>query len=110
MNFYKGHIAFKILTILLVILLWVPSTVKLAHVFDHHKHEICQGDNSTHIHKVDLECEFQKFSITHPFQLPKEFIEFFQTLSPSRTYNLTYKFLNNHRSLSYSLRGPPVLV
>ena len=110
MSFAKEHIVFKILTILLVVTLWVPSAFKIAHVFEHHKHEVCEGGGSTHIHQVDLDCEFQKFSITHHFQLPKEFIEFFQTLSPSRTYNLTYKFLNNHRSLSFSLRGPPVLV
>lgn len=110
MKLIKEHIVFKLLTVLLVITLLVPAGVKLAHIFEHHNHKICLGDDSTHIHKVDLDCEFQKFSITHHFQLSEEFIEFFQTESPTLTYNVTYKFLNNHRPLSFSLRGPPVLV
>ena len=110
MSFAKEHIVFKILTILLVVTLWVPSAVKLAHVFEHHKHEVCEGGGSTHIHKVDLDCEFQKFNTTHHYQLSLKFDKLFQILSYTRIYNLTYKFLNNHRPLSFSLRGPPVLV
>lgn len=110
MKFIKEHIVFRLLTVLLVITLLVPATVKLSHVFEHHKHKVCQGEDSTHIHKVDLDCEFQKFSITHHYQLSEEFDELFEISSFTRTYNLTYKFLNNHRPLSFSLRGPPVLV
>ncbi|KAA5821966.1 hypothetical protein FPF71_15790 [Algibacter amylolyticus] len=110
MKLIKEHIVFRLLTIVLVLTLLIPAAVKFAHVFEHHNHKVCLGEDRTHIHEVDLDCEFQKFSITHHFQLPVEFIEFFQTLSPTRTYNLTYKFLNNHRPLSFSLRGPPALV
>ena len=110
MHIIKKHIVFKTLTVLLVLTLLIPTGVKLAHVFDHHKHEVCQGIGTTHIHKVDLDCEFHKFSITHHYQLPEEFDELFQIVFHTRTYNLTYKFLNNHRPLSFSLRGPPVLV
>lgn len=110
MNTIKGHIVFRLLTILLVITLLVPATVKLAHVFEHHEHKVCLGEDSTHIHKVDLDCEFQKFSITHNFKLSKEFNQLFQISSPTLAYNVTYQFLNNHRPLSLSLRGPPVLV
>ncbi|MDG1728693.1 MAG: hypothetical protein P8K68_06835 [Algibacter sp.] len=106
----KEHIVFRLLTALLVITLLVPTAVKLAHVFEHHNHKVCLGEDITHIHEVDLDCEFQKFSRTHHFQLSEEFYELFQIPSPTRTYHLTYKFLNNHRPLSFSLRGPPVLV
>jgi len=91
-------------------MLFVPAGVKMAHVFAHKHHKVCVGGDSTHIHQVDLNCEFHKFSITHHFQLPEEFVELFQISSHTRTYNLTYKFLNNHRPLSFSLRGPPTLV
>ncbi|MEP3836082.1 MAG: hypothetical protein ABJM36_00445 [Algibacter sp.] len=110
MHVVREHIVFRLLTVVLVVTLLIPAGVKLAHVFEHHNHKVCLGDGSTHIHKVDLDCEFQKFSITHHFQLSEEFIEFFQTLSPARNYSLTYQFLNNHRPLSFSLRGPPFLV
>ncbi len=91
-------------------MLFVPSGVKMAHIFAHHHHKVCVGGNKVHIHKVDLDCEFHKFSITHHFQLSEQFVELFQILPYTLTYNLTYKFLNNHRPLSFSLRGPPTLV
>lgn len=111
MNFIKEHIVFKLLTVLLVITLLVPATVKLAHVFEHHEHEVCLGGNTTHIHKVDLDCEFQKFNLNNTLYLFSfQFDELTEIPSDSRTYNETYTFLNNHRSLSFSLRGPPILV
>ena len=91
-------------------MLFVPAGAKIAHIFTHNNHKVCLGENSTHIHKVDLDCEFQKFSINHIFILSEEFDQLFQISSPTRIYNVTYKFLNNHRPLSFSLRGPPFLV
>ncbi|SFD37934.1 hypothetical protein [Algibacter pectinivorans] len=110
MKLFKEHIVFKLLTVVLVLTLLIPAAVKFAHVFEHHNHKVCLGENSTHIHEVDLDCEFQKFSITHHFKLTVEFIEFFKTLTPTCNFNVTYKFLNNYRPLSFSLRGPPALV
>ena len=110
MNFSKSHIAFKILTMLLVVLLWVPSAVKLAHVFEHHKHEICQGGDSTHIHSVDLDCEFQKFQINTSYTLSKIVFEIFQLKENSKAIESQYIFLSNYQSLHFSLRGPPSLV
>ena len=110
MNFIKEHIVFRLTTIFLAITLLVPAAIKLTHIFEHHKHEVCLSENTTHIHKVDLDCEFQKFSTTHHYQLSIKFDELIQISSYTRIYNLTYKFLNNHRPLSFSLRGPPVLV
>lgn len=110
MNLNKEHIAFRLLTFLLISALLIPSTVKLIHVFEHHEHVVCIGDDSTHIHKVDLDCEFQKFQITTHF-----FHSFYNYDSSivnhsSKTKFLTYKFLSDYKSLSFSLRGPPVLV
>ncbi|MFV9551529.1 hypothetical protein [Algibacter sp. PT7-4] len=110
MHFIKEHIIFKALAILLGLTLWVPAGVKLAHVFEHHKHEVCIGEDSTHIHKVDLDCEFQKFNTAHQLYVTLYFSTLFQTSTQNREYNLTYKLLNNHTPLSFSLRGPPILV
>ncbi|PWH81521.1 hypothetical protein DIS18_14670 [Algibacter marinivivus] len=110
MTLNKEHIAFRLLTFLLVSALLIPSTVKLIHVFEHHEHVVCIGDDSTHIHKVDLDCEFQKFQITNYFT---PVLSNYDSTVVDYTYKvsyLTYKFLNNHRPLSFSLRGPPVLV
>jgi len=110
MNFPKGHITFKILTVLLVVTLFVPSAVKLAHVFEHHKHEICQGGDSTHIHKVDLDCEFQKFQINNNFALSQITFEVFKLNENSKTIESKYYFLSKYQRLHFSLRGPPAFV
>jgi hypothetical protein len=106
----EHHIAYKMLTCLLVVALLAPPTVKLIHVFEHHQHEVCIGGNTTHIHKVDLDCEFQKFQLNNHFLTPQEDNGWFHIWNHHKPLILTYKFLNNHRQLSFSLRGPPVLV
>ncbi len=93
-----------------MLMLFVPAGVKIAHIFAHQHHKVCIVGDKVHIHQVDLDCDFHKFSIAHHFQLSEKFVELFQTLSHTRTYNLTYNFFNNHRPLSFSLRGPPTLV
>lgn len=110
MHNIKEHIVFKILTFLLVLTLLAPSAIKLAHVFEHHEHEVCIGNETTHIHKVDLDCEFQKFNINTHYLFTSNYAELFETVLYNNAQLLTYKFLNNHRPLSFSLRGPPVLV
>ena len=110
MNFAKQHITFKILTLLLVVTLLVPAVVKLAHVFEHHKHEICKGGNTTHIHKVDLECEFQKFQINNNFAPSQTVIEIFRTLENFKSIVPQYYFLSKYQRIHFSLRGPPSLV
>ncbi|TBM99771.1 hypothetical protein EYD45_15250 [Hyunsoonleella flava] len=110
MHKLKQHIAFRIFSIILAAALLVPAALKFAHVFEHHKHIVCKGDNSTHIHQVDLECEFYKFQLNHHFLLPIENDSWLDGSYQYRVSSLTYKFLYNHRQLSFSLRGPPVLV
>lgn len=110
MHNIKQHIIFRLFAILIVALLFTPTAVKFAHTFEHHEHVVCIGDDSTHIHQVDLDCEFQKFNLNNHFLTSTNYeglleSSFFHKLPP-----LTYKFLNNHQPLSFSLRGPPVLV
>ena len=110
MNLKKEHISYRILTFLLVFTLLVPSAIKLIHVFEHHEHKVCIGGDTTHIHKIDLDCEFQKFQVNNHFVPVLDNYE--STLDDylDKTSYSEYKFLNNHKSLSFSLRGPPVLV
>jgi ABC-type maltose transport system permease subunit len=110
MTLDRKHIIFKVLAIGLILTLMFPITYKFTHIFEHHKHEVCIGTSSTHVHKVDLDCEFQKFQFNNQFfsNLKNEVL--LSVLSKYELPVLTYKFLNNHRPLSFSLRGPPVLV
>ena len=108
----KEHIIFKSLTMLLVITLMFPSAIKLSHVFTHHnhKHDICKGEKTTHLHTLDLDCDFYKFQINKPFIFSKTYTHKILSEPNRKVLNLTYKFLINHRPLSFSLRGPPILV
>lgn len=112
MNHIKENIIFKTLTILLVITLIAPSIVKFSHVFTHsnHKHDVCKGLKTTHLHEIDLDCEFYKFQLNNHFLSSFKKDHWLQTPYYKQVHFLTYKFLNNHRPLSFSLRGPPVLV
>jgi len=110
MQYFKEHIVFKTLTLLLAVTLLVPSVVKLAHIFEHHKHEVCKGGDNTHIHKVELDCEFSKFNINTHYLFYSSYTALIKLILHNKIQPLTYKFLNNHRPLSFSLRGPPVLV
>lgn len=87
-----------------------PISYKFTHIFEHHEHVICSGDQSTHVHKIDLDCEFQKFQFNSQFISSINNEDLIQELSYYRIPVLTYKFLNNHRPLSFYLRGPPILV
>lgn len=110
MQLLKQHIAFKILSIALVATLFAPSVAKFAHIFTHHEHKLCSTPGKIHIHQVDLDCEFYKFQLNTHFLLPEESNNWLDIAKYHRIYPLTYKFLYNHRTLSFSLRGPPVLV
>ncbi|WJJ98119.1 hypothetical protein [Algibacter luteus] len=110
MHRIKEHIIFRLLKFLLVIALMVPSTIKLIHVFEHHEHEICVGGDTTHIHKIDLDCEFQKFQLTTHFNLPDVDFAVFQPKKISTSIESQYFFLSKYQRLHFSLRGPPSLV
>ncbi|GAA4898076.1 hypothetical protein GCM10023311_23590 [Flaviramulus aquimarinus] len=110
MKLLKEHIAFKIFTLVLTVTLLVPSAVKFAHIFSHHEHEVCNGNPKTHFHKLDVDCEFYKFKLNSQFYTANEYVEFTVYNSYYKINKLTYNFLNNHRQLSFSLRGPPCLV
>ncbi|GAA3625938.1 hypothetical protein GCM10022397_09570 [Flavivirga jejuensis] len=112
MNQIKQHIIFKIATLLLVATFLVPTVVKFHHIFSHHDHEyeVCLGEKSTHLHEIDLDCEFYKFQLNKNFVYTSFNADLFQIPLYHKTSSLTYNYLYNHRRLSLTLRGPPVLV
>ena len=87
-----------------------PAAFKLAHVFEHHKHEICTGEDSTHIHQVDLDCEFHKFQLNTNFNISNAVFELFQIKKETSQIQSQYTFLSKYQQLHFSLRGPPSLV
>ena len=103
----KQHIVFRIFCLLITAVFLIPTAVKLAHAFSHHEHKVCKGNVTTHIHEIDLDCEFQKFQFQNQFFSVVNYDGVIISNNAQNLITLTYKFLNNHRQLSFSLRGPP---
>lgn len=93
-----------------MLMLLVPSAIKLVHVFEHHEHEVCKGGETTHIHNIDLDCEFQKFQLNKNFTLSDISFAIFKHIENSKTNLSQYHFLNKYQRLHFSLRGPPALI
>ena len=110
MSAIKKHIVFRIFTILLVASLLVPTLVKLTHFFEHHKHVICKGETSTHIHKVDLDCDFHKFQLNKNFTLNNSNLKLFLPQEKTLEIVSQYSYLSKYQRLHFSLRGPPALI
>ncbi len=105
------HIIFKCLTISIVLTLLAPSVVKLGHAFEDHKHEVCVDSSTTHLHTLDLECEFYKFNISNSLLIPDfqykiPIIDFYSSIENFGLYNFKY----NHQHLYFSLRAPPQIL
>lgn len=112
MNKIAKHIAFKILTLVVIGALFAPTAVKLNHIFEHHEHinVCCSKSASTHIHKTDFDCDFQKFPLNHFFTLPTQTFTYLNVLASNKIPAKTYNFLVNHQHLSFSLRAPPTII
>lgn len=103
----KQHKIVVILSLLLVVSLLVPSAVKLAHVFEDHKHEVCLDNSSTHLHTLDLDCEFYKFKISSQLFHKFKNVNFINIEDNHGITDSQYHFISQYQRLQFSLRGPP---
>jgi len=110
MQTLKQHIAFKILSIVLLVTILTPSAVKLAHVFQNHKHEVCLEQHKTHLHTLDLECEFYKFKVNNTFTIPAFTVEIVVLKKDHKPILSQYSYVSHFKPLHFSLRAPPQLV
>lgn len=110
MNHVKEHIIFRFLTIALVAALLVPTVIKFTHIFTHHNHEVCLGGESTHLHTLDLDCEFYKFKLNNNGTFSFFNVEIYQQQENQLEFVSQYNFLSKYQRLHFSLRGPPALI
>ncbi|WP_426430540.1 hypothetical protein ACPX19_13390 [Winogradskyella sp. HB-48] len=103
---------FKVLSLVLVLSVLLPSAVKLSHVFNHHKHEVCKNDSNstTHFHEIDLDCEFYKFKLNTNYYSGFYTYETIIQNNFSKLNACEYLFLRTHQQNTSHLRGPPTLV
>lgn len=103
---------FQSLAVILALAVFAPAVVKLSHVFNHHKHEVCETSDfgATHFHDLDVDCEFYKFKISdnYFFQLDKR--ESQTRLEIPKLDDSHELFLLPYQKITSYLRGPPRLV
>lgn len=110
MNSFKEHIITKTATILLACLLLIPTSVKFAHIFSNHKHDVCHGKKSTHLHELNTDCDFYKFKLSNSYTVT--FFNFELFCPKEGTFEIVsqYQFLSKFQRLHTTLRGPPALI
>lgn len=104
----KTHIILRISTLLIVMAIIAPTIVKFAHGLENHEHEICYGESTSHLHEIDMDCEFYKFKLnTSYFQISKP-IESLDFNTTNEALKSQYHFISDYQQLQTALRGPPV--
>ena len=87
-----------------------PSVVKFSHVFNHHQHEVCKGESDSHIHTLDIDCDFYKFKLNTPYTFLDVAFETIMFQDNHQVIVSQYDFVNDYQRLHFSLRGPPQFV
>ena len=106
----KAHIIYKSAVIALVVTLLLPSLVKFTHIFEDHKHEVCETPQKSHFHEFDIDCEFYKFKLNPQIYVITDVQYFTDTQANFKLIISQYQFISDYQRLSFSLRGPPSLV
>ncbi|WP_157208044.1 hypothetical protein [Mariniflexile maritimum] len=106
----KEHIFYKILALVLAMVLLVPTAVKFSHIFAHHKHDICKGEKTTHLHEINPDCDFYKFKLAQVYTFTLFNFELFSVKENHTATVSKYQFLSEFQQLQTLLRGPPHLV
>lgn len=110
MSFIKDHSIGKIAALLLVVSLLLPVSLKFAHAFEGHKHEVCTSKNTKHIHQIDHDCEFHKFKHNNLLTFVTQNYSIAEISSPRTEIPAYYQFLSTYQKLHFKLRGPPQLI
>lgn len=111
MKFCRKNIINLLFTILFVISLLTPSVLKISHAHTDHEDFVCHNQNKLHIHRVELDCDFEKYKVQIPFPFKTPNLQDIVVLSFSlkKKYRNQYSFLSKYQKLHFALRGPPSL-
>lgn len=95
------------IAVLLTAAILLPTSVKFAHIFEDHKHELCEDFNTVHIHDLDLDCEFYKFKLNTQFYSLERPIDLAtNTEIREKDENFQVTFIKSN-VVYLSLRAPP---
>ena len=106
----KEHSASKILVVALTIVLVSPLFVKLNHLIEDHKHEVCKTPNTNHFHEIEIDCEFYDFKLNTELKYSFSSEKFPVFKNVTQSIISQYNFISDYQQLQFSLRGPPKMV
>lgn len=96
--------------LLLSIAMTAPMVSKLEHSFNHHEHEICDGNSTTHLHSLDFECQFYSFKINTPFIIAINNFDINEEQAINTKIHSNYLLLSDYQKLHFNRRGPPCII
>ncbi len=106
----KDHIISKAIVLLLSVILLAPVLVKLNHLFEDHKHEVCITPFADHYHEFEIDCEFYNFTLNTNFFLSLTTSDIPEVDETHKPILSQYHFISDFQQLQFSLRGPPLSV
>lgn len=108
---HQKNIWFKGIATLLMFVVLLPSAVKVFHVFENHKHEVCTEKTSNHhLHQIDFDCEFYKFKINKTLSFSTFNYTLLEVKNNHKPILSQYQFISAYQRLGIVLRGPPQFV
>jgi hypothetical protein len=98
---------FKLSAILLALALLFPFTTEALHILNHHGHQHCTDNTTTHFHKHEFDCEIFDFHLTTVVNLTNDnfnppVFSNYKTIFPH-----VEEFFLDKVFFQYHLRGPP---
>ncbi|MBT8394114.1 MAG: hypothetical protein KJN66_04600 [Bacteroidia bacterium] len=106
----KNHIISKAIVLLLSVILLAPVFVKLNHLFEDHRHEVCITPFTNHFHEYEIDCVFYDFTLNTNFLQPLASINIPEVDEFHKPIRSQYHFISDYQQLQFSLRGPPLSV
>jgi len=103
----KSHIISKIVAIVLVFAITAPTLIKFSHGLQDHEHEVCFGKSASHLHKLDIDCDFYKFKLNTQYVHNLKAIEVIKIENITPKILSQYIYISDYQQLHFSLRGPP---
>ncbi|TCK69200.1 hypothetical protein DFQ05_0720 [Winogradskyella wandonensis] len=110
MKDFKRHIIARLSAVLLVMAILAPSMVKFAHGFQNHEHEVCYGKSKSHLHEIDIDCDFYKFKLNNQYVHKLKQIDVLELEHHLEDITSQYHFVSDYQRLQLSLRGPPLSI
>ncbi len=109
MDIPQRHIAFRIVSALIVVVLLIPIAIKLAHSFEHETHTACGKVDTANFHECEVDCVFFKYNLQQHYLKYQNYNLSIYLTHSFETPLTVYDFFYEHRVLTFSLRGPPTL-